>query len=159
MFLQSCCKICARAHSSRNSISFLCKVSWKVITRATPDRSLVHLCFGKLYCAYIAMSLCIEMFSYLVWRRLPRRWFRLPAPSAAEAVVGAAAAAASAAASGSCSPAARSGHEACPQPRRHRHLFKTLFNVVYSKELEHFCLKLETSSALSHWFLLNSRQC
>ena len=42
MFLQSCCKICKKAYSSRNSISFFVKsVVEKVITRATPGRSLV----------------------------------------------------------------------------------------------------------------------
>ena len=38
MFLQSCCKICEKAHSSRNSISFLCKVLWK---KWLPEQRLI----------------------------------------------------------------------------------------------------------------------
>ena len=42
MFSQSCCKICEKAHSSRNSISFFVKsVVKKVITTATPGRSVI----------------------------------------------------------------------------------------------------------------------
>ena len=41
MFLQSSCKICKKAHLSRNSIFFVKSVLKKVITRATPGRSLV----------------------------------------------------------------------------------------------------------------------
>ena len=52
MFLQWCCKICERAHSFRNSI-FLWKVSWKVITRATPGRSLVNYKVSSTkFCSY-----------------------------------------------------------------------------------------------------------
>ena len=59
MFLQSSCKICKKAHSSRNLISFFVKsVVKKVISRATPGRSLVFHNFHS------SLLVCRRM----VWR-------------------------------------------------------------------------------------------